>query len=215
MNIEIELRYELINTIGLADFIQTLTLVHTKRVVDIYLDTTHADLIAQDIYIRIRDNKKIDIKFNRACLTDKSLELQPYCEEYSFALPMAQDQLQKFNHIITDLNLIPVTVPDFTLFKTANCLIEHRTVDKIRTTYTSNDLTIMIDQVKNLGMFLEIEVMAANTNSLDTVTNRMRALLTPLHLKPLKTGYDSLILRKQNFSQYLRGRFVLEEDKQI
>ena len=73
----------------------------------------------------------------------------------------------------------------------------------------------MIDQVENLEMFLEIEVMAANTISLDAITNRMRALLAPLHLKPLKTGYDSLILRKQNFSQYLRGRFVLEEDKQI
>lgn len=215
MNIEIELRYELVDTVDLAHFIQTLTLVHTKQVVDIYLDTMQADLIAQGIYIRIRDNKKIDIKFNRACLTDKNLELQPYCEEYSFALPMAQNQLTKFNDIITDLGLIPLAIPDFTLFKTVNCLIEHRTVDKVRTTYTTNDLTIMIDQVKELGMFLEIEVMAADTNSLDTITSHMRALLAPLHLKPLTTGYDSLILRKQNFSQYLRGRFVLAEDKQV
>lgn len=215
MNIEIELRYELIDSIGLTDFIQTLTLLHTKRVVDVYLDTVHADLIAQGIYIRLRNDKKIDIKFNRACLADKNLELQPYCEEYSFALPLTQEQLPKFNDVVTDLALRPLAIPDFNLFKTMNSLVEHRTVDKIRTTYSSNELTIMIDQVKDLGTFLEIEVMAADTNALDAVTGRMRALLAPLHLKALKTGYDSLILRKQNFQQYLRGRFVLPEDKQL
>ena len=58
MNIEIELRYELIDTIGLTDFIQTLTLVHTKQVVDIYLDTAQADLIAQRFNYYDRSSRK-------------------------------------------------------------------------------------------------------------------------------------------------------------
>jgi adenylate cyclase, class 2 len=187
--------------------------LNTKRIVDIYFDTLNADLIERGIYVRLRNNQKIDIKFNRACLDDPTLELQPYCEEYSFILPFSSEQLPLLNTINTDLKLKHAS--SFEEYKTVNNLIDHRTVDKTRTTYSIEDFVISIDEVKGLGKFLEIELMDNKTDALDAVTKRMKEILSSLELKPLKTGYDSLMLRKQNFQQYLRGRFVLPEDKAL
>jgi adenylate cyclase, class 2 len=213
MALEIELRYEIADTKLLGSFLEKLQLVGSKRLVDVYLDTVDADLIRKGIYIRIRDNKKLDIKFNRECLTNPDLEIQPYCEEYSFQIPLQQEQMKKFVEVNNDLDLKASVTSDLAWYRSVNSLIEHRVVDKLRTTYKHEDFLIMIDEVKNLGTFLEIELMAEKSDDIEAVKNRMITILHGLPLKPFKTGYDSLILKKTNFVQYVQGRFALEEDK--
>jgi adenylate cyclase class IV len=212
-NIEIELRYQVADPSQLTAFLSSLYYKGTKRVIDVYLDTMNADLIRMGVYVRVRNNAQIDIKFNRECLLDPNLELQPYCEEYSFALPLREEEREKLNAILRIVTLNPITKADFTLFKQINELVEHRIVDKTRTSYSHEDFTISLDEVAHLGTFLEIELMASDTQNLVQVKTTMSQLLAELNLQPLKSGYDSLILRKQNFAQYLQGRFVLEEDK--
>jgi adenylate cyclase, class 2 len=211
--IEIELRYQILNESTIPGFVKTLAFLGTKRVVDSYLDTINADLIRRGIYIRLRNNQKLDIKFNRACLADESLELQPYCEEYSFSLPLMQESLHDLNAVSLDLELQPINRASIKEYASINKLIEHRIVDKIRSSYSIEDFILVIDEVKNLGKFLEIEVMAPDIDNIDTIKLRMQELLKDLKLKPLTTGYDALILRKQNFKQYLQARFILAEDK--
>ena len=212
-NIEIELRYEIINPNQLASFLEPLKFVSKKQVIDIYLDTENADLIKKGVYVRIRDNKKIDIKFNRECLHNPDLELQPYCEEYTFTLPLKENELPQFNTVVSDIGLLPIEHANFDLFKQKNSLIEHRVVDKMRASYVQQQFTIVIDEVLHLGTFLEIELLANDSSKIDETKKEMESLLSGLSLKALKTGYDSLILRKNNFGQYLRGRFILDEDK--
>jgi hypothetical protein len=60
---------------------------------------------------------------------------------------------------------------------------------------------------------MEIELMAQSAHDVDTIKQDMQAFLKDLELKPLKTGYGTLLMRKNNFSQYLKGRFILKEDK--
>jgi adenylate cyclase class IV len=214
MNIEIELRYQVIDASQLPEFLALCESRGTKRVVDVYLDTSNADLIKKGIYIRLRDGKKMDIKFNRECLFNPDLELQPYCEEYTFMLPLKEADLPRINELATLFGMQQLSVPDMQTFCTQNNLIEHRIVDKIRASYKRDNFTITVDEVAGLGTFLEIELMAADTNALAAVKQAMEQLLSPLTLTVLKTGYDSLILRKQNFEQYVQGRFVLAEDKE-
>jgi len=214
MALEIELRYEVADQLALQNFVDRLQKIGTKRVVDVYLDTPDAHLLKRGIYIRIRDNKKLDIKFNRECLTNPDLEIQAYCEEYSFVLPLQADHMAKFQEVNTDLGLKVPTTPDLVWYQSANNLIEHRIVDKVRTTYRHDDFLIMLDEVKNLGSFLEIELMADTAEDIEAVKVRMLKTLEGLPLKPFKTGYDSLILKKQNFAQYVQGRFALKEDKE-
>ncbi len=212
-NIEIELRYEVVDITQLPAFLARLNPREHKRVVDSYLDTTDADFLKKGIYIRIRNNKKMDIKFNRECLYNPDLDLQPYCEEYSFALPLRQENLTALNDLAPLLGLRHLASPDVQLFMRDNQLINHRIVDKMRSSYTSGIFTIYIDEVVDLGTFLEIELMTENINSLDNITQTMEHILAGLTLRLLKTGYDSLVLKKQNFAQYIQGRFALKEDK--
>jgi len=215
--VEIELRYAILNPAAIGLLQDRCSFQSEKRIVDQYLDTPSIDLLKRGIYIRVRDAKKVDIKFNRECLTNPLLDLQDSCEEYSYRLPLQQESVSPCNEVLTLLDLNPLVSTDFELFKKHNNLINHRVVDKIRKSYTTNGFTLVIDEVANLGFFLEIELMASPSERVEEVTQRMReyiSSLSALNLQPLKTGYDSLILRKQNFTEYLQGRFILEEDKQ-
>jgi adenylate cyclase class IV len=83
----------------------------------------------------------------------------------------------------------------------------------VRASYTYDLFTIAIDEVKDLGTFLEIELMAEKSDDLEEVKNRMRLALAGLKLKPLRLGYCSQVVKKQNFECYRRGRYVLPEDR--
>ncbi len=213
--IEIELKYEVLNPTELDTFTSTLTKRSTKRVIDHYLDTPRFDLIKKGVYVRVRNQKQFDIKFNRECLNDPTLDLQPYCEEYSFELPLQVEDLNALKSTALTVGLKPLETADFSQFLLVNNLSTSRIVDKVRTSYTLGDFTLVIDTVAKLGIFLEIELMADSKKNIDTITTKMKELLLPLSLKPLSTGYDSLILRKNNFEEYLQSRFILEEDKPL
>lgn len=212
-NIEIELRYEVESSEQLKEFTAGLTFLGSKRVVDVYLDTDTGYLTNKGVYIRVRNGKKVDIKFNRACMLDPHLEAQPHCEEYTFPLPLMQEDLPKINELLQLIGLKAIDTADFEVFKEVNGLLDDRIVDKTRTSYAFNAFTIALDEVANLGTFLEIELMAESTADLDAITNQMESALAQMSLKRLTTGYTTLLLRKQNFQRYLKSRFILEEDK--
>lgn len=211
--IEIELRYEVIDHAQLMNFLEPLPKLHSKRDVDIYYDNEHALLYQKGIFIRNRNNKKLDIKFNRACLDNPDLAIQDYCEEHSFVFPLQEQDLCRLNELLVSLKLQPSPVADFTVMLQANNFIEHYRVDKLRTSYQHNAFTIAVDEVADLGTFLEIELMAQTTEHLETVKQEMVLCLAGLTLQPLKTGYGTLLLRKKDFKHYLLGRFILPQDR--
>lgn len=210
--IEIELRYKIVEEAGLPQFIESLAFVKKEHIIDIYFDTPDANLLERGIYIRQRNGSKMDIKFNRACLEDPTLEYQPYCEEHSFKVPLMTEQLPEFYSVVQYLGLKPAQ--SFEQFKSNNNFIEHRIIDKVRSTYRLEDFVIVIDVVKDLGTFLEIEIMAPDISHLDAITKRMQDILSPLKLERLKIGTEALVLRKQNFQHYFKSRFVLPEDRE-
>lgn len=211
--IEIELRYEVLDCAQLTKFLEPLQQLHSKRDIDIYYDNADALLYQKGIFIRIRNDKKLDIKFNRACLEDPNLAIQDYCEEHSFALPLQESDLAKLNELLISLNLKPITIADLDQLKAANNFGIHYTVDKTRTSYQHGSFTLCVDEVADLGTFLEIELMANSIEDLAAIKQQMQLTLKELDLVPLKTGYGTLLLRKNHFDHYLMGRFILEEDK--
>lgn len=211
--IEIELRYEVINHEQLLEFVAPLQQLHRKRDVDIYFDNAQGLLYQKGIFIRTRNGKKLDFKFNRATLENLDLAIQDYCEEHSFALPLQEQDLQRINELLISLNLKPAACPSLDAIKQANNFIDYYTVDKVRTSYAHKDFTIGVDEVADLGTFLEIELMAETAENLEAVKQEMELFLVGLQLRPLRTGYGTLLLRKNNFMRYLMGRFILEEDK--
>jgi len=212
-HIEIELRYEVLKPEQLAPFLASFEKLHQKHDIDIYLDNPQAMLYQRGIFIRIRNGKKLDIKFNRATLENPNLAIQDYCEEHSFALPLQEKDLGKLNELLISLDLKPMAVADLEHFKNTNNFGEHYRVDKVRTSYKHDSFTLCLDEVADLGTFLEIELMANTIEDLATVKQQMQQLIKGLDLASLKTGYGTLLLRKKHFEHYLQGRFILEEDK--
>lgn len=212
-NIEIELRYEVLQPEQLSSFVAPLQKKHIKHDVDIYFDTPTDYLHKNGIYIRTRNNKKLDIKFNRACLDNPDLAIQDYCEEHSFTLPLQEKDLAKINQLLVSLNLKPMSIASLENLISANHFKEQCVVDKIRTSYQYKNFTICVDEVKNLGIFLEIELMADTADNVAKVKQEMLHLIQGLDLKPIKTGYINLLLRKKDFTHYLMGRFIMDEDK--
>lgn len=111
------------------------------------------------------------------------------------------------------MGLQKIENPSLEEYKMLNNLIDHVTVDKMRSTYKIEDFIISVDRVNELGTFLEIEIMAFDLSNLDALKNQILEVLKELQLTPLKTGYAALQLKKQDFKQYVQGRFILEEDK--
>lgn len=132
-NFEIELRYEVLEPSQIPSFVTALNLLHRERDVDVYLDNPNALLLYQKgIFIRVRNGKKLDIKFNRACLERPDLAVQDYCEEYNFALPLEDQALDGLNALLISLDLQPVPIADFDLLKSLNNFDTHYIVDKNR-----------------------------------------------------------------------------------
>ena len=208
--IEIELRYEVLDAESLKLFVAPLELLHKKNDVDIYLDTPNASFYQRGLYFRVRNNKKFEIKFNRACLEDPKLPRQDFCEEHCFSLPLQACDLTRLNDLLLSLALTPIYNADLETLKEANNLVGLYTVDKIRTSYRCENFTLAVDEVAGLGMFLEIELMAQSTEGIEAIKQEMQCTLAGLKIKPSKVGYDTLQMKKTNYQQYLRGRFVSE-----
>ncbi len=159
-----------------------------------------------------RNDKKLEFKFNRACLSNPHLAIQDYCEEHSFSLPLLDADLQKINELLLSLGLHQICVADLSELQRVNNFTVHYVVDKRRISYAAQHFTLGIDEVADLGTFLEVELMATSIENIDTIKKEMQHLLVGLSLRPLKTGYGTLLLRKKDFKHYLLGRFILEED---
>lgn len=210
-NIEIELRYKVLNQEQLTRFLEPAICRGTKRIVDVYFDTPDRMLWRRGIFIRKRDDKTLDIKFNRECLADASLPLLAYCEEHSFALPLRTEDAVRLNELLVSLDLKPAMQADLSAVCDINSLTPHYVVDKTRTTYSYGAFTIGLDELAGLGTFLEIELMAASIDELELVKQEMQLVLYGLALEPIKQGYGSLAVQHQDPSWYQVGRFIVKD----
>jgi len=210
---EVELKFQVLDKGQLKDFVKKLTPIGKRRVVDVYLDTKDGDLYRKGIFIRIRDNKTLDFKFN---LEDfKNLETESeheHCEEHSFSLPISAESLEAINQNLRILGLKEISSPDLEEFKKLNGFVESVMLDKIREKFRDEDFEYSVDDVKGLGQFMEIETQASE-DQLEEIKEVMRENVKNLKLKLITTGYNELYWRKHNFDLYKQGRYFLEEDK--
>lgn len=216
-SIEIELKFEILQPDEVNAFVKKLSLVGEKRIVDVYLDTQDGGLFKRGIFVRLRNHKTLDIKFNKEDIYKTTQEdlAHTHCDEVSKLLPLSAADLSSINETLQYLGLAAMSSPSIDEFKQHNHLVESVIIDKQRRTYKAADFHIDIDIVKDLGGYLEIEYMTNEKADRERIIKRMHDYLRGLHLHYVDTGYNELYWRKHNFAVYLQGKYLLPEDRQL
>ncbi len=212
-NIEVELKFQILDEDQIKRFLKKLKFINAGRMVDVYLDTKEGNLYKKGIFVRIRDNKKLEIKFNLDAFQNQNgLSRHEECSEFSFPLPLVKNSINTINEICRKLNLKEITISSIEELKNKNNLTDSMVIDKVRQKYTDGKFEYSFDDVKGLGKFIEIELLTSKENNLEEIKNEMRKRLNGLKLKLITTGYNEVYWRKYNFNLYLQGRYLLEED---
>lgn len=211
--IEIELKYQIINEDQIQKFLKKSFFVNKKRIVDIYLDTKEGNLYKKGIFIRIRDNKTLDFKYNlKDSKNLNKVSMHEQCDEYSFPLPLTNDSIKAINQNCRILGLIEISNPDLGELKVKNNLINSVIIDKIRQKFREGEFEHSFDDVKGLGKFLEIEIEGQEGEDFEEIKNRIRKRVKNLKLKLITAGYCEAYWRKYDFNLYLQGRYLFKED---
>lgn len=209
--VEIEKRYQLLDN-DLSKLLKEFTYVGEKRVVDEYFDTKDGFYYQEGIFIRIRNKQDLDIKFNPEHLGKKDINDHVYCHEYSFQEPFKETEREKFNGLAKLIKIYQPSRNTFESFIKENNLMPLLVVDKIRTTYVNELYTCVVDDIKDNGLFLEIEYSGPQGKDRAEILSQMDSFMNGIFAKPLSTGVFEIILRQQNFKLYKKGKYLLEED---
>ena len=208
-DIEVELKFQILDEAQVKNFLKNLNFISRKRIVDVYLDTKDADLYKKGLFIRIRDDKVLDFKYN---LEDTECKHE-HCEEHSFSLPLTIDSLDSINRICRILSLNSIMNPSIEEFMTRNNLIVSIINDKTREVYRDEKFEFCVDDVRDFGKFIEVEMHTTKEDDLEKIKDLMRERIRELKLKLITTGYNELYWKKHNPEIYKHGKYHLEEDK--
>lgn len=176
----------------------------TNNVVDIYYDNENYDFVHKGIFIRTR-GKRVDIKY---LISEKEHSV---CNEFNVLLSEFNKNNKELVEILKQLGLV-IYGDSFEEFLSDNGLILLLKIDKNRTKYLKNDITVCFDDVVGLGLFVEIEstfkqmdnVNDAREKFTDVINNEVKFIG---NYQEELTGYVELYLKKYNYKAYERCLF--------
>lgn len=209
--IELELKYK-INEVPNA--ISKMAPNKTKNQSDIYFDTKNYDLISGGNFLRVRNNRSLDFKLGTVDTTHL------YCKESSFLISEFEERFSDINNIFESLGLAGCEFAEsFAEFVKHNDFEILAPIEKTREEFKiDDDITISIDNVSNLGLFLEAEIMI-DANELskqqaDVSRKKLENKLNELGVfvsgaKEVNVGYVELYLIEHNKQAYEKGMFKI------
>lgn len=209
--IELELKYKLTN---IPEATVKLEKVKTKAQTDIYYDTQDYDLIRKGNFLRVRNGEKLEFKVD---LDDAS---HLYCKETVFKIKEIKQNINEINKVFSAIGIRQSKqVEDFDDFVEKNDLIIIAPIKKVRTEYRlAKNITIAVDEVDDLGLFLEAEIMvdhddlsAENAVEIkeELVNELLKAKVISSNDEMVNIGYVELYLLKHNKNVYELGKFKI------
>ncbi len=199
--IEIELKFALKKPIPAS-----IKPTDEKIVEDIYYDTQDYQLLKNGNFLRLRNKKQFDFKLK------SNDDTHLYCEETNYEYTE-----ENTPSIVNVLNKLGVTISATTLDSLTSKLNILAPIKKHRTIYELEENVVMvIDEVENLGTYLEIEydLDADNLNESDSIKykNYLKEVLKKNgieedDLEYVSIGYVELYLKKYNQEAYQLGLY--------
>lgn len=212
--IEIERKFAINNPQIIENFISDSSFIKEKRDVDVYYDTIDGNLFKKGIFLRVRNNKKMEFKLNLNDFLNEQGGDHSSCTEFSFDLPFSLDRRDSINEVLALLGLEQIQEISFDSLLETNKLNVFVTINKNRLTYKTTDgFTLCVDNVQDLGSFVEIEQLATSQDQVDDILKQIdQKFGIPLGSEHLPIGYVELYLRKNNFGMYKAGKYKLDID---
>lgn len=173
---------------------------------DKYFDTKDSFFFKKGVFLRIRDNRYFDIKYNPDTLDLSHTQ----CNEYRFDSNLSSEDV---HNVLDFLKGVGGSAPALSGGLSLDELIsslglkELVTIEKYREViYLSPDVECVVDNIKGLGTFIELEVSKKDNKP------QLEKLYQTLGLSHIPIGYVELFLKNTNPSLYLQGRYVLDGD---
>jgi adenylate cyclase class IV len=172
---------------------------------DCYYDTASWTLLRRAVFVRIRNQQRLEFKFN-----EQAEKRHVQCTERSFSLEARSGQLEQMNELFATFLPDWHNAPDVATAITRNGLIELARIDNQREIYTQGPLELSIDMVAGLGDFLEMEIRCQESPAAEEALATLQALASDLHAEHIPVGYVELWLREHNMAAYQAGKYHLE-----
>lgn len=222
---EVELLFEITNP-EVFDEYRREGIWQTKKLTkDVYFDNDRFSLFKSGIFVRIRDEKKLQFKFNPTDIIRKRqnelLRQKANIKEFrhvvarepNFGLPLRQHESKRLNELLQFLHMRELHGEiNLAKFLKQNELKEFVIIEKTRIRVIKGPFTYNIDHVKDLGEYVEIECQEPDSSKLESYVAEINAIAKELKLKRRETGYVELFLRKHNYELYRQGLYQLKED---
>ncbi len=198
--IEYEIKSEATDTV-VKELTDGLALESESIVADVYYDVPEFKLFRVGAFLRLRNGSVFETKYNEDLADSRHLS----CKEGVYPTPLSDQSVKALDEFLgTFANIAPLTgAGDYLKSRHLQPIV---TLVKRRRNYIRNDVTISVDHVDDLGLFIELE--ATGPESISSVSD----LASQYHLRNCPVGYVEMYLRKHNHGLYKQGRYLLAED---
>ncbi|MDR1027393.1 MAG: CYTH domain-containing protein [Rickettsiales bacterium] len=184
-----------------------------KSRIDIYYDTADYALLRRGGFLRVRNGRRLDFKGD---LSGGEIQ-HDYCNETNFDLDAIAEKSAEINGLLGRFGIPAAGGYDgFDDMIRRNGLRVLATIDKLRREYKiTDDLLVAIDDAKDIGLFIEAEVMApddAPKNQIQEIIRQIRADLAARGIlepgsEPVNIGYVEAYLMRHNPAAYELGLY--------
>jgi adenylate cyclase class 2 len=207
--IEVELKFALpsdarvlLQTKLNALWVQSLSQVEN---VDTYYDTAGFDCLQQAVFIRIRNQKYLEIKYH-----EHADPAHMHATERVFPLESGPLSVKEMNiqcaRFISDWQEAGTIEESMCI----NGLKEFVCIEKHRDQYVYEDLILCVDSVEGLGDFFEVETHCEEQTEIGQAIAKLQDFVMSLGfsaLRPVEVGYVELWLRSHLPQVYQLGKY--------
>jgi len=204
--IEVELKCALFPQLlpKLQERLQHMRFVGIVHNVDRYYDTPRFDLLQQAVFVRVRNEHRLEFKFN-----EKGETAHLQSTERVFSLFPDPNAREKMNALFTRFLPNWSASSDFSEAITKNNLTELARINNTREVYVDEVIHLSIDHVEGLGDFLEVEMQCEEGGDTSPALALLHKFIAGLDVEHIRVGYVELWLRMHNTQAYQLGKYRL------
>jgi adenylate cyclase class IV len=175
------------------------------RNLDIYYDTSSLDLLSQAVFVRVRNRRRLEFKFNEQAAPEHL-----FCTERAFSLAAGPGQVAEMNRLFA--GFLPDWWPAHTISEALHehGLVELACIENSRNEYRHENLVVCVDHVEGLGDFLEIEMQCEVESEIRGAIERVQAFAAGVEAWQVHVGYVELWLQKHLPCAYRQGKYQEE-----